>query len=58
MKIQQKDTFQPITIVLETREEAMRFIECVDIAQESGKLTKPQKMMMIEISNQFGGFSL
>ena len=52
MKIkQQKPEFDPITIILETREEATAFFDLVDRADNSFIETRAERDLLISLSN-------
>ncbi|MDA3807698.1 MAG: hypothetical protein PF440_07280 [Thiomicrorhabdus sp.] len=59
MKITQKQTFEPITITLETKEEALAFINIIDTAEQnrtsipSQDYSKDEIDLAIRISNAF-----
>lgn len=59
MKIQQQQTFTPITITLETRAEAVAFISIIDKAEHNRTSLPPQEytrdevLLAIDISNAF-----
>lgn len=52
MKITQEDCYKPITIVLETKDEALDFIGMIDQLDRFA-ITKDQAKLAIDIRNYF-----
>lgn len=60
MKIEQDDTFKPIKVTLDTREEARTFVSLMKILEEDVRntivdLSKEQQDMILRLYNKFTG---
>ena len=54
MQISQEKTFNPITLTLETEEEAQAIWEVINVgAERSDNLTSEQKKFLCDLSNWF-----
>ncbi len=53
MHITQEKEFKPITIVLETAQEARTFIDCMDLVTQMPQNTDERHSMAVDICNKF-----